>query len=194
MTTRQENSGFLLNLLLEENHHLNPIDFIDKNDKTSNFACVCVALAIGEKFMDIKSIFLDTDKFLSVYFPIYATALENYRSLVGDNLRQIYFDEAKIFYPAELISISTMKLVSDESRRDSALQFLDNIKNSYAIILRDEIAFVIIHYEADKYIIIDPHVEYCGIMSKNAVYRYTTYDGIWDFDVALSIPKPIIDK
>ena len=64
----------------------------------------------------------------------------------------------------------------------------DSIIKSYAIILRDEIAFAIIHYKDDEYILIDPHVEYCGIMSKNAINRYATYDGIWDFNINILTP------
>ena len=185
MTTRRENSEFLLNLILEENQHLNPIDFIDKTDKSNNFACVCVSLAIFEKYQEIKDTFTNLDEFSSIYFQIYASALENYRSIVGNNLRQIYFDEAKIFYPTELTTNNISKLVTDENNKAIAIHFLDSIKGSYAIILRDEIAYVIIHQDGDNYIVIDPHVEYCGILSKSGVYRYTTYDGIWDFNVSL---------
>jgi hypothetical protein len=143
-----------------------------------------VSLAIMEKFSEIKNSFTNLDQFSSTYFEIYANALENYRSIVGNNPRQIYFDEAKIFYPTELDTNNITKLVSDANNKAIADQFLDSIKDC-AIILRDEIAYAIIHLEADKYIIIDPHVEYCGILSKTGIYRYTTYDGIWDFNVAL---------
>ena len=194
MATRRENSEFLLNLILEENQHLNPIDFIDKADKSSNFACVCVSLAIFEKINEIKNVFTNLDQFVPAYFEIYASALENYRSIVGNSLRQIYFDEAKIFYPTEMTTNTINKLVTDANNKSAAMQFLDAIKGSGAIILRDEIAYVIIHHEGDNYIVIDPHVEYCGILSKAGVYRYTTYDGIWDFDVSLLMKNTTVDN
>ena len=188
MATQQHNSEFLLNLLLEENKHLNTIYFIDRTDKSTNYACVCVALAIGEHFETIKENFMDNEQFCEKYFIIYTNALENYRSIVGTTIRQIFVDEAKIFYPKSFVITTLSNLVTNP------VQNLDSIDNSYAIILRDEIAFTIIHYKDDDYILIDPHIEYCGIMSKDAIYRYITYDGIWDFSVSILTPENVIDK
>ena len=194
MTTHKENSEFLLGLLLEENKHLNLIDFIDRSDRTTSYACVCVSMGIGESYNDLKNVFTNTDQFSSKYFDIYASALENYRSIVGTDVRQIYFDEAKIFYPTPYSTITITKLVSNANNKNNAMQYLDSIKNSYAIILRDEIAFIIIHYNADDYIVIDPHVEFSGILSKTGVYRYVTYDLIWDFDVSILLPTKTNDN
>ena len=185
----KQNSEFLLGLLLDENKHTNTMDFIDKSDKSANYACVCVSLALAQAHQDIKSNFTNSEEFFGKYFEIYASALENYRSIVGNDFRQIFIDEAKIFYPIDLATTSTKNLVSNATNKAQALAILDSIKdtNSYVIILRDDIAFIVISYEAD-YIIIDPHVEYCGILSKNSVYRYATYDSIWDFDVHFLTP------
>lgn len=184
-STTNQNSEFLLELLLEENKHLNPIDFIDPNNKASNFACVCIALGIIEKYKEIKDSFHNLDDFVAIYFPIYASALENYRSIVGNTDRQIFVDETKVFYPQKINVFTTSSLISNENNRIKPMELLESIKNdkSGMIILRDEIAFAVIHYQNDNYIVIDPHVAYCGILSKTGVFRYTVYDNIWNFDV-----------
>jgi len=181
----QHNSEFLLGLLLEENKHLNPIDFVNSMDKSEKFACVCAAMSISENYQEIRNSFTSVDDFIAVYFPLYVNALENYRSIVGSTQRQIFIDEATIFYPKKMVSHPLNCLVSNNTNKNIAMGFLDTIKNNHSclIVLRDEIASTIIHYENDNFIIIDPHVQYCGILSKTGIYRYVVYDGIWDFDV-----------
>lgn len=195
-TTYKQNSEFLLGLLLEENKYMNMIDFIDRQDPATNYACVCISLAIGQQYHVLRDVFTNVDDFLPLYFTIYASALENYRSIVGHNLRQIFVDEAKIFYPEELLVSVSNKLVSDPFNKATAMSLLDVVKNkhSYMIILRDEIAFIVIHHENDNYIVIDPHVEYCGILSKDGIYKYVVYDGIWDFDVNVLLKNTTVDQ
>lgn len=194
MTTAQ-NSEFLLGLLLEENKHLNPIDFIDRQNKASGYSCMCVSLGVSQQFESIRNSFFLFDKFTEQYFNIYATALDNYHSIVGDTLRQVYFDEANNFYHQDVNTVPMNTLVSDATNKETAINLLETIKNdhSYAIILRDEITFTVIHYENDNFIVIDPHVEYCGILSKTGVYRYVTYDNVWNFNVYVMTPRQIID-
>ena len=185
------NSEFLLGLLLEENKHLNPIDFIDKTDRSSGFSCVCISLAIVEKYNEIQKSFVDPNSFFEIYFPLYANGLDNYRSIVGQSLRQVYIDEAKIFHQLEFDTFTTNNLVAEPIKKNSAMELLDTIRdnNSWGIILRDEIAFVIIHHDKDDFILIDPHVEYSGILSKASIYRYVVYDNVWNFDVHVLVPK-----
>jgi hypothetical protein len=181
----RENSQFLLELLLSENKHFNPIDFLDKSNQASNFACVCVSMGIAQEMESMRNNFFDENKFFETYFNIYSTALENYKSITSGTLRQITFDEANVFYPMVMDKQFINKLVSNQQNKNTALSFIDQIKqsHSFGIILRDSIAFIIIHHQNDDYIVIDPHIEYCGILSKNNVYRYVVYDGIWDLDV-----------
>jgi hypothetical protein len=185
------NSEFLLNILLEENKHLNLIDFIDKQDKANNYCCVCVSFAIAGQVDNIRNCFEKSDSFSALYFTIYSNALEIYRSIVGQNIRQILVDEAKKFYPQSVVTHTMNNLVTNETNRLNIFMLLENIKNdhSYMIILRNEIAFIVIHYNEDNFIIIDPHVEYCGILSKNGIYRYIVYDSIWNFDIHTMIPN-----
>lgn len=185
------NSQFLLGMLLEENKHLNPIDFIDKTDKATDFSCICVSLSIAEKYREIKDCFIDMNLFFSTYFDLYATALDNYRSIVGQSLRQVYLEEAKIFHQLDFDTFTTNNLVTDALKKKDALELFDTIRNnnSYAIILRDDIAFVVIHYNENDFILIDPHVEYCGILSSASIYRYIVYDNAWNFDVHVMVPK-----
>jgi hypothetical protein len=187
----QHNSEFLLGLLLEENKHLNPIDFIDRQDRASNYCCVCVSFAVATQIDQIRDSFMNIDSFGALYFTIYADALENYRSLVGQNIRQILIDEAKRFYPQPMITHSINNLVTNEPNKQTAFALLENIKNdhTYMIVLRDEIAFIVIHYIDNNFIIIDPHIEYCGILSTNGIYRYVVYDSVWNFDVHVMIPN-----
>lgn len=187
----KQNSEFLLNLLLEENHCLYPIDFIDRNNKSTNFCCVCVSLGVADKYDELRSSFENNDSFSKSYFNVYIDALENYRCIVQGNDRQILFDEAKIFYPKEFKITSTNNLVSNEENKNAVLNFLEELKtnHTYAIILRDDIAFVVIHQQNDNFIIIDPHVECCGLLSKNGVYRYVVYDGVWDFNINMLTEK-----
>ena len=200
LMTTTHNSEFLLGLLLEENKHLNPIDFIDRQNKNSAYACMCVALGVAQQFDIIRDSFMDSESFAEKYFNVYAAALDNYHSIVGDNLRQVYLDEANIFYQLKLNTISTKSLISEPTNRDQAIELLDNVKNNhtFAIILRDEISFVAIHHENDNFIIIDPHVEYAGILSKTGIYRYAVYDTVWNFDVHIitsdnNLVEPIIE-
>ena len=187
----QQNSEFLLGLLLEENKHLNPIDFINKQDKASNYCCVCVSFACASRFTEICDSFTNMDSFSAVYFDIYATALENYRSIVGQNLRLTLVDEVKIFYPQVMETFTTNNLVTNHLNKQNALDLLETVKNDHScmVILRDDIAFVAIHHTGDNFIIIDPHVEYCGILSKVGIYRYIVYDSIWNFDVHVMTPE-----
>lgn len=183
--TFHQNSEYLLKILLEENKHINLIDFIDNDNKATNFSCVTTAFAIGEKYKEIIASFTDNNIFTSLYFTIYASALENYHYIVGNNIRQIFIDEAKIFYPNSMTTITFPNLTDPISKA----QFMDLINNNrtYIIILRDEITFIIIHYDDNNKIIIDPHIEYCGILSNDAAYKYIVYDGIWNFDVSIMI-------
>lgn len=187
-----ENSDFLLGLILDDNIHLNTIDFIDKDNKSVGYACMCVSTAIVNQFEPIRSVFTNTILFAEKYFTIYAAALDNYHLVTNNDFRQIYFDEANI-YDLNLSMFPLKSLISDKNSKDRFYEFLANIQNnnSYAIILRDEIAYTIIHYQDDKFIIIDPHIEYSGIVSADTVYKYTIYNNIWDFDVYVSIPMDI---
>jgi len=182
-------SDFLLDLLLEDNKHINTLEFIDKTNKAANFACVCVSLGIAQSFDTIKNCFKDTDTFFAKYFEIYSTAIENYNSIVGTNHRQLAIDEAKIFYPMDMFSSTLNKTVTDASNKQLLMQKLNSCKNSYIVIIRNEIAFIVIHYDNDDYIVMDPHVEYCGILSKEAVYKYITFNGVWDFLIAFLTPS-----
>lgn len=186
----EQNSEFLFNLLMDENKHTNIIDFIDRQDKASDFACVCVAMAIGQNYIEVRNSFTDSTNFLATYLPIYIGALENYRSLVGSTIRQILVDEAKIFYSNPIDTFTTKNLVSNSTNKINMMGYLDLIKanHSYLIILRDEIAFCVVHHQNDDYILLDPHIECCGILSKNSIYKYIVYDGIWDLDVHLMMP------
>jgi hypothetical protein len=183
--TSQINSEFLLGLLLEENKYIVPIDFIQKGDKASDYCCVFVAMALAKEYQMIQNCFSKMDEFLTQYFSLYANALENYRSAVGSIIRQTFIDEAKIFYPLETETFTISQLVSDQTKKNDALNMLELVKqkHSYVIILRDEIAFIAIHHQDDNFILIDPHAECCGVVSKTGVYRYTVYDGVWNFDV-----------
>lgn len=187
----QQNSEFLLGLLLEENKHIQPMDFILKGDKVSDYCCICVTMAVAEQYEAVRDSFMSSENFIATYFPLYASALEQYRSIVGQDLRTILVDEAKIFYPIKLETMTFSHLISNHDNRNTVINLLENAKNdhSYIIILRDEIAFVVIHYENDNFIVIDPHVDCCGILSKTGVYRYIVYDVIWDFQVDLMIPE-----
>ena len=190
----QQNSEFLLGLLLEENKHLNLIDFINKQDKASSYCCVCVSLACAFRSVELCESFTNMDSFSAMYFDIYASALENYRSIVGQSIRQILVDEAKIFYPQPMVTLTTNNLVTNHLNKQNVLDSLETVKNdhSYMIILRDDIAFIAIHHAGDNFIIIDPHVEYCGVLSKIGIYRYIVYDSIWNFDVHVMMPvKPV---
>jgi len=188
--TSQISSDFLLGLILEENKHLNLIDFINKDNKACLYCCVCVSMAVANKYQRIQEIFTETDLFLSEYFEIYANAMDNYRSLVKTNIRQILIDEARIFYPLTLETKMITNLVTDPAQRVVYEQIMDQIKtnHSYVLLLRDDIVFVIIHYENDNFIIIDPHIEFCGILSAGRIYRYVTYDAVWDLSVRCLYP------
>jgi hypothetical protein len=148
-------------------------------------------MAIVEKIDEIRNSFVNSDSFIPLYFEAYVSALDNYRSIVGDSIRQISVEESSIFYPHEMSIYTSKELVSNEENKKTMMNYLDIIKNNHScvIILRDEIAFVVIHHELDNYIIIDPHVEYTGILSRSGVYRYIVYDSVWDFDVHVLIPK-----
>ncbi len=193
MTSSQHNTEFLMGLLLEENKHLNPIDFIDRQDKASNFCCLCVAMAALEKENEFRNSFMNYESFISSYFELYVSALENYRSIVGNSIRQISVDESAVFYPQKIITHTTTNLVSNPENKKNTIELLDVIKKNHSsmVILRDEIAFVVIHYADDNYIVIDPHVECCGILSKNGIYRYVVYDSVWDFAVHAFIPEQL---
>lgn len=189
----QQNTEFLLGLLLEENKYLFPIDFINQQNESFKFGCVCVSFAIAEKVDLLREKLKLSESFMEEYFNIYASALDNYRAIVGESSRQTLVDEVKIFHSLDLTTYSTTKLVSNLDNKTIALGLLDKINktHSYMIVLRDEIAFVVIHYQNDEYIIIDPHVEYCGVLSKGGIYRYVVYDSIWDNEVHVMIPNII---
>ena len=91
---RQTNTDFLLNLLLESGNTVNIAEFITGADPRSNRSCICVSRSIGEKFTDIRSSFENNDQFLATYFDCYMQGLENYSSIVGENIREIFFDQA----------------------------------------------------------------------------------------------------
>lgn len=126
-----------------------------------------------------------------IYFELYLNALDNYHSIVGKKFRQILVDESKVFYSQKMIKHNTTNLISNETEKNKAIALLNSIKNdhTYMIVLRDDIAFVVIHYAEDNFIIIDPHVECCGILSKTGVYRYIVYDSVWNFVVCIMIPE-----
>ena len=189
ISSHQQNSEFLTTLFLEENKHINPVEFIFKDDKASNYSCVCVSLGVVEKYQDIRASFFDNNKFSAIYFEIYLNALENYRSIVGVNDRQIFVTEAKIFYPLSFTTHNIKNSVSNAESKQKIFDIIESLKTNHGtlMILRDEIAFVVIHHENDDYILIDPHVECCGILTKNNIYRYVVYDGIWDFDVDVMV-------
>ena len=187
----KESTDFLLNLLLEENQYINVFEYMDKSDPSINNACACISLGICESYEFIKNNFMDSDALIAKYIEVYSAALENYKSIVGTNIRQTFIDEVKIFYSLDLKTNTLKNLISIDANKSSFMTYLDSIKdeNKYAMILRDEITLAVIHYDADNYIVIDPHIEYSGILSKNGIYKYITYDGIWDFDVTIMIPN-----
>jgi len=100
-------------------------------------------------------------------------------------MRQIFVDETKQLYSLDLETVCTKQLVTNVQNKTDLFTILNTVAElkSYVIVIRDDIAFIMIHHENDDFILVDPHVEYCGILSKNSVYKYITYDGVWDFDV-----------
>lgn len=186
----QHNTDFLTALLLDENKHFTPIDFISKGID-GNYCCVCVSFGLASQYDKIRIAFGNEALFCSEYFDIYTTAVNNYWSIVGGTTRQILVDEARIFYPQLMDTFSTTNLVSNTINKQYIFTLLAQIavSRSCMIVLRDENAFIVIHYEGDDYLIIDPHVEFCGILSSVGIYKYIVYDSIWDFDVHVLIPS-----
>lgn len=188
------NSEFLLNLLLEENKHLTIIDFIDKEH--GSFACVCVSLALAEKYQEIQNIFTNSEIFTEKYFVIYADALDKFRIITNNRIRQIFIDETLKLFPLMLKNKTVKNLSTNTNNVNDAINLLHSVRNnhSYALILRDDIMFIIMHYNENEFIIIDPHVEYCGILTERQIFRYVTYNGVWDFDVHIFMSNNIITQ
>jgi hypothetical protein len=189
-STRKENSQFLVNMLLESNSGMNIVDFMDTSDPRTNMACVCISRGVGESYEAIRSAFANSDEFCAKYFDLYMAGLENYSSITNGVMREIFLDEASIFYPSIYDQNTLTNTVTNAERKNQLMDLLQVIElcHSYAIILRDEIAFVVIHLESNNFILIDPHVESSGVVSIDQVYNYITYDKIWDFNVHVLIP------
>ena len=90
----------------------------------------------------------------------------------------------------QLLNKLLFKIVSNEVTKTQLIELLQLVQlcNSYAIIIRNESAFCVIHTTDNKFILIDPHVPMSGIISLNDVYKYITYDGVWNFGVNVLIP------
>lgn len=183
-----EDSEFLLGILLEENKHVNIFDYVIK-DNTNNYYCLCVCLEIIKNKDDISNSFFESNLFLEKYFDIYANGLSNYYKIIDSSSgsRQVYLDEALTQYDLKMTTTTMSLLLTNEENRNAIVSILENIKlnHSYAIILRNEIAFTIIHHISDEYILIDPHVEYSGILTQKGIFKYLVYDDIWNFDVSV---------
>lgn len=194
MSTIQQNySQFLLELLFEENKFTNPLDFLDKSNKSTIFVCLCVSLEIAQSLEQIKTNFMDQEKFTSIYLDLYTNAMSNYISIVGSNERQITFDEAKIFYPKNLNIFNKTNIPSVPENEEFVMKMLETTQNSYVIISRNENTFIVIRNENNDFIIIDPYCDYCGILSKNSIYKYITLNGLWDLQVTFLLPEMTAD-
>ena len=187
----QGTSNFLIGLFLEENNHLNPIDFIDKNNKISAYSSSFTALALAKEFEKIRDSFIDLNSFSEKYFEIYTASLEKYMSVTENKIRNFLFNETNNYYHLQTKVIITNSLIDNIANQQIVLGVLENTKNnhSYAIISRNEMTFIIIHYENDNFIVLDPYVECSGILSKDRVLKFITYDHIWNFDVHIMIPN-----
>lgn len=182
----EERGQFLLNLLLTDNKHVTILDFITETKQFSrNYACVCISVGMMESYKVIQTNFKDESQLIDAYLNIYTTAVANYETIIGGDIRQIFVDEAYKFYPLNLIQQTITNIVSNSQNKIQFTSLINNIKekHSAAIILRNDEAFVIIHYENDDYIIIDPHLTCCGILTMDSICKYITFDGIWDFEV-----------
>lgn len=179
-------SEFLFNLLIKDNKHLIPIDFIDIKNKANNYACICVCFSLAQHYIEIRRIFLNQKQFLSKYLDIYVAAVESYITIVGKTFRQISLDEVQQFYSCKLSSI-TMTNINEELNRLALMDYLNlvQINNSYFIISKNDISFIIIHYINDDFIIIDSHTLCAGILSKNNVYNYIIYNQNCDSNICL---------
>jgi len=183
----EERGQFLLNLLLTDNKYVTILDFINTETKqlSINYACICVSVGMMESYKIIQTNFKDEPKLINAYLNIYTTAVTNYETIVGNDIRQIFVDETDRFYPINLKQQTITNIVSNLQNKTQITNIMNNIKekHSAAIILRNDEAFIIIHYENDDYIIIDPHLASCGILTTDSIHKYITFDGVWDFEV-----------
>jgi hypothetical protein len=194
------NSEFLMGLFFECGKTMNIADFIDCKNEGTTRACVAVSMGIAQNYEGIRDSFENYDQFISLFTTVYFEGIENYNQIVhtgqnaGKNInREITFEEALFFYPMELNTVHCKNLISNN---DSKNQFYGDLldikqKNSYMIVLRDSVAFVVISVspDTDEYIVIDPHVSTTGILTTDLVYRFVTFDGIWDETIYIMTPK-----
>jgi hypothetical protein len=183
----EERGQFLLNLLLTDNKCVIILDFINTDTKqlSTNYACICVSMGMMDSYKVIQTNFKDEPDLINAYLNIYTTAIANYETIVENNIRQIFVDETYRFYPLNLKQYTITNIISNLQNKTRVINIMNNIKekHSAAIISRNDEAFIIIHYENDDYIIIDPHLTCCGILTMDSIYKYITFDGIWDFEV-----------
>jgi len=187
--TKEENSLFLTQILLDSSLHTNIAEFLDVFDRENDNICICVTRSVGENHQQIRDAFI-TEAFAEMYYNCYISGLEIYNTIADGKNIQLYLDQTDKYYDTQFKEIPIRQIVSNHEQYNILIKLLEEIKtdHTYCIILRDEIAIICIHFDDDNYILIDPHVETSGIVPIDALIRYVTYGGIWDFDIYLLKP------
>lgn len=176
----------MLDILSKENKYTNtlPTDISSFASTASLLTC----LEIVSHHKEVREKFKSEDEFSHLMLDVYSSAMFNYFSIVNDQPRQVLLEEAQIFYCFPLKISNMDKLVS--LNKSSFDIFLSAVKSqsTYGIVTRNDLSFVVIDWDDNDFIVIDPCVSVCGLFSDNGVYQYTTYNGVWDFTVQVMLP------
>ena len=166
------------------------LDFVQGDQ---SFASLSIALQLALQPDSIRDSIKSTEEFAETYMMLYFQGLDRYQAATGESKRAIGIEEALQLSTIPLEALTSDSLVSDVNRKQGALAAFDMVKErrSFAIFVRDDTAFIVIHAEDDNYILIDPHVAVCGILSRERIYRYLTYDSFWDLEVTMLVPQVI---
>lgn len=180
---------FLLNLLTEDQNSSH-INFLDCNDTTTyGFASLIISFNISNIFSDIKQNFTNTEKFTDLYLNCCIDAMEKYHKLTNSISRHVYIDEYILNYPQKYTKHICHNLLSDKLSATIAYQIIDKciLNKSAAIVIRHDtdIAISVIYNDNNNFIVIDPHLNVCGILSIDRMIRFLTYDNTFDTSISI---------
>lgn len=183
----KQNEELLLNLLLDQGDRMHFVDFIDSN---KFFASICILVEMVKDHEKIKQGFFsrsETD-FFDSYLDAYIRGCSLYQKIVGNTDRPVAIGEAIDENQGGLRwQKRTVESLERQSDNDNFLGlFGKGVEDCEAMIFsRNNMMFLAIRVADDKFIVIDPHINFCGLLDTNRMFRYLNLDGFWIFKTSI---------
>ena len=175
----QTHAEFLQGLLFEAGKYFHISYIVDTSGgNRTRYACLPISYALAKVSDKLTESFKQEsiDVFDEHMTSAYLEGTDVYNSIVGNSERETFSDEVEIFHDRKFNRFH-IKL-TDNTELVGQLNNVASDK-SHAIIIRDSNAFFVVYHESGNFLIIDPHIQYCGLLPINYLVRYITYDNVW---------------